>query len=261
MIMHHHNFTYLNTRNHYTKILIKAAGSSSFHVALSAGMAERLRIMYNAQKTFTVSNAVFCIRDEIPINKQRKTIRTVGFISNISAQKGIFEFIDLMTSINAERYPLQGQIAGPFQDSCVKHDVYKRLAQMLNVEYVGPKFGSAKNDFFRHIDLLVFPTHYLNEAEPLIVLEAMSHGVPIIAYGRGCIPEIIDADCGIIVDAEKDFVPAALEQIKSWLLNPSAFEAASRAAAHKFFEIYVQNNKRWVELLKNLFDDTSIRYV
>ena len=252
LFMHHHSFSYLNMRSTVTKLLIKAAGSISFHVTLSAQMAKRLRKMYKAPQTISISNAVFCFRNEISFKKSCKNLRTIGFISNISAEKGVFEFFDLMTEIKARNLPLQALLAGPFQNCQIEHTVNMRLAQMREVNYVGPKCGTEKDDFFDHIDVFVFPTRYVNEAEPMIVLEAMSRGVPIIAYGRGCIPEIVGADCGRIVDVNGDFVTEALVQIKAWLCDPNAFEEASRAAARVFFEIYTKNHQRWQELMKNL---------
>ena len=252
LFMHHHSFSYLNKRTHYTQVLINAAGSSSIHIVLSERMAEKLKIMYKATHTVSISNAVFCYSNEVYIKKPCKEIRTVGFISNISAEKGVFEFLDLMKKIEDVNLPLQAKLAGPFQDSYVEHSVYMRLARLKKVEYVGPKYGADKDDFFEHIDVFVFPTRYVNEAEPLIVLEAMSHGVPIIAYGCGCIAEIVGAECGRVVDRSGNLIQEALEQIKAWLCNPTAYEAASQAAANRFLETYVLNNKRWLKLLKNI---------
>jgi glycosyltransferase involved in cell wall biosynthesis len=129
---------------------------------------------------------------------------------------------------------------------------------LQNVEYIGPKYGTDKDDFYEEIDILVFPTRYINEAEPLVILEAMCRGIPIIAYGRGCIPEILYADCGKVVDTRQEFVPAAMEQIIKWLWNPKVFEAASRAASGRFLEIYVQNSTHWLGLLKNLLGNSSM---
>ena len=257
LFMHHHSFAYLNMPNPYTQVLINAAGSSSVHITLSEQMAKRLQLMYNARQTVSVSNAVFLFHNEVQVNKSCKRLRTIGFISNISAEKGVFEFLDLMAAIEAGNLTLIAKLAGPFQDSHVEHTVRVRLAQMQKVEYVGPKYGTDKDDFFDHIDMLVFPTRYANEAEPLIVIEAMGRGVPIIAYGRGCIPEIVSADCGRVIDTDGDFVPEALKQIKAWLCNPKTFEAASGAAAYRFLEIYVQNNQRWMELVTNLIGSGS----
>jgi len=82
--------------------------------------------------------------------------------------------------------------------------------------------------------------------------EAMSRGIPVIAYGRGCIPEIIGADCGLVIDPADPFVPAALAKLESWLAEPAAFEAASQAAAARFARTYNENAARWRALLQDI---------
>jgi glycosyltransferase involved in cell wall biosynthesis len=252
LFMHHHSFSYINKRSTVTKLLINAAGPLSVNVTLSERMAKRLKEMYKAPQTISISNAVFCFRNQISFKKSYKELRTIGFISNISAEKGVFEFFDLMTAIKAQKLSIKAKLAGSFQDKKIKQAVNMRLAKMQEVEYVGTKYGAEKDKFFDHIDVFVFPTRYENEAEPLVVLEALSHGVPIIAYGRGCIPEIVEDECGLVIDTNEDFAPVALEQIKAWLGNSQSYDAASRAAIHRFLETYSRNKKRWLELMTNL---------
>lgn len=254
VFLHHHSFAYLDTRKAYTRLLTKTAGSSSLHITLSDRMAEKLRSLYSTPRTISVSNAVFCLQKHVLPSQPGKKIRTIGFISNISSQKGVLEFLDLMTAIEAGSLPLHAMVAGPFQDPLIEQTVCERVSMLQNVEYLGPKFGADKVDFFKQIDVLAFPTRYENEAEPLIILEAMSHGVPTIAYARGCIPEIIHAGCGRVVDTDDDFVAVALEQIRHWLCKPTAYETASRSAAQHFLNIYAQNSRQWGKLLKNLTD-------
>jgi glycosyltransferase involved in cell wall biosynthesis len=50
---------------------------------------------------------------------------------------------------------------------------------------------------FRRSDLFVFPT--LADTFPLVVLEAMSHGVPVLASRVGGIPHQIDDRCGVLI--------------------------------------------------------------
>ena len=78
--------------------------------------------------------------------------------------------------------------------------VRERLKHVRVIDYVGPRYGRDKDAFYDSIDVLVFPTQ--NEAEPLVVHEAIERGVPVIAYGSGAIPEIINSDCGRVVRAE-----------------------------------------------------------
>ena len=45
--------------------------------------------------------------------------------------------------------------------------------------------------FFNKIDLLLFPSWYFNEAEPISVLESHSFSTPVIAIDVGCLSEMI----------------------------------------------------------------------
>ena len=80
----------------------------------------------------------------------------------------------------------------------------------------------------------------------------MSHAIPVIAYGRGCIPEIIDDSCGLVVDPEQPFLPAALEQLTHWLADPQAFQATSKTAVAHFARRREENDARWHALLARL---------
>jgi glycosyltransferase involved in cell wall biosynthesis len=147
---------------------------------------------------------------------------------------------------------LRARLAGPFQDIETERAVRSRLVALPHVEYVGPKYGAEKDAFYASIDALMFPTRYVNEADPLTIHEAMSRGIPVIAYGRGCIPEIVSSDSGLVIELAEPFVPAALAKLESWLTGPEAFQAASRAAAARFVRTYDDNDTRWRALLADI---------
>jgi len=254
MFLHHHSFAYLNKYKLYTKLLVKTLDASAINVTLSKSMSSRLERMYKTKKGVSISNSVFCCKSTIQHENTRCELSTVGFISNISEEKGVLEFLDLMEALEKERLSLQGLLAGPFQDYKIKEKVYDRIKRIKNVSYVGPKYGSAKEDFYDKIDILIFPTHYKNEAEPLIALEAMRKGVPVIAYKRGCIPEIISADCGKIVPESENFIESAMEQIKNWILYPKKFEEASKSAISNFLVNYRKNISIKRDLLIKILD-------
>ena len=251
VFLHHHSFAYLSRYSRLARVLALAAGERAVHVVQSPGMAKLLGSMYGVNRVVPVSNAVFLMGEE-PEARVRRCLRTIGFISNIAEEKGIFEFLDLAEAVREADLPLRVPLAGPFQDARTERLVRERLSGLPEVEYVGPRYGREKEEFFASIDALVFPTRYVNEAEPLVCHEAMSRGIPVIACGRGCIPEIVGDECGLVVDPAESFVPGAMARIEEWVGDPVAFEAASRAAARRFREIYADNQRRWEALLAEM---------
>ena len=51
--------------------------------------------------------------------------------------------------------------------------------------------GSTRSAFIGSLDIFLFPTNYANEAEPLVIYEAMRRGVYVIACDRGAISEML----------------------------------------------------------------------
>ena len=249
VFIHHHSFSYLSEPNALTRLIIRVAGNHAVHITQSRGMARRLQDMYGVERALAISNAVFLVDEDPGDMTLRESVKVLGFISNIAPEKGIFEFLDLMAAADAAEFRCCGRVAGPFQDSETERAVRERLRSLPNVEYLGPQYGAAKDAFYAGIDVLVFPTRYDNETEGIVNHEAMSRGIPVIAYGRGCIPEIVGSEGGLVIDPTKPFVPTALAQLGRWLGEPAAFRAVSKTAAKRFVSTYDENKDRWSALL------------
>ena len=249
LVMHHHSFSYLDIFSFRTKLLVKFAGKNCIHLTLCDRMANRLKMNYKVMKTCTISNSVFCYKKIQPVKESVKTLKKIGFISNISAEKGIIEFLHLMKIIQNENLPIKGIVAGPFINIDIERFFFSYLKNLHNVEYVGPKYGVEKDDFFQGIDALVFPTRYIHEAEPMVVLEAMRSGLPVISYDRGCISALIGREWGKVVSYEVNFPTTAFEVIKNYFLHPNVYERASFLATSDFNEIYLSSNQRWENFL------------
>jgi len=246
IFLHHHSYAYLDQRKGLTTLLVAVAGSEATHIALSDGMAARLQRAYHkVKRVVAISNAVLLLEEERFSIAPHQVLAKIGFLGSISAEKGVFEFLAVAEKLEAIGIPVRAILAGPFQDSKIERLVRERLTRLVSVEYVGPKVGHNKEIFFREIDVLLFPTRYVNEAEPLTIHEAMMQGVPVIAYGRGAIEEIVSPVCGLVIDPALDFVSHAVAQLHSWRESPQVFQQASKAARERFLAICAENKGRW----------------
>jgi glycosyltransferase involved in cell wall biosynthesis len=249
LVLHHHSFAYLNdVPSLLMKLLTWVAGRSASHVCLSAEMATRLALLYpSVSATFALSNVVFLNRN-VPAKSLKKNLATIGYLSNISSEKGVFHFLELCKALHQAGISISCILAGPFQDADSEIAVKDILAVLPNTTYIGPVYGSKKDAFFDSIDALVFPTVYANEAEPLTILEALSWSVPVIAYGRGAIPEILKPPFGLAVGVADPFTEAALAQLRYWQMSSVEYQRASLAAGNSFkaLEIKNQANLDWL---------------
>jgi glycosyltransferase involved in cell wall biosynthesis len=250
IFLHHHSYAYLDQRKALTRMLVFVAGSGATHIALSDGMAAKLQHTYQqAKRIVPISNVALLIDEAVPSKLSHHGLLKIGFIGNIAEEKGIFEFLAVAEKLEAIGIPVRAILAGTFQDSKIERLVRERLTRLRSVEYVGSKDGLNKAAFFREIDVLLFPTRYVNEAEPLTIHEAMMHGVPVIAYGRGAIGEIVSSVCGLVIDPAQDFVSHAVAQLQVWRESPQALQQASKAARARFLAICAENKERW-ELMR-----------
>jgi len=205
IFLHHHSYAYIDKKCLLTSLLLQIAGDEAVHIVLCDDMEEKFHEMYKRTKNIeVVSNAGILGWHEVQDASPKKKLMTIGFLSNIAFEKGIAEYLDVVEDLSEKELHLTALIAGPFQNSDVEVFVRARIDMFKNVNYVGAKYGNEKAAFFDSIDVLLFPTKYINEAEPLTILEAMSYGVPVVAWERGCISSLIPSGTGLLVSKDKN---------------------------------------------------------
>lgn len=238
IVLHHHSFAYLRAKSGLMRTLVRIAGKDALHVTLCGRMAELLRRQYGQNmRVRVISNAaVITPLSDSPAN-DRTALRSIGFLSNISKEKGVFLFIEIAEELQRRGVDLMARIAGPFQDESVAAQVLARIAQSGCLEYIGPKYGEDKTQFFDAVDVLIFPSRYANEAEPLTVHEAMSRALPVLSLDRGCIAEIIPPTAGSVLVDGDDIVCRAADILAEWWRNPELVRERSRVAQAEYLKL------------------------
>lgn len=232
-VIHHHSFNYINKHSRLFEFVLMLS-RNSIHVFLCQDMLDRVRSIYNVDLPCAkvISNAAFLDFGKLANERRLLDSFVVGFLSNITEEKGIFSYLDVMKILADAKVNVRGLVAGPL-DSSIEHKFLNSIADNDLVEYIGPVYGDDKLKFFSRIDILLFPTKYKNEAEPLVILEALSHGIPVVAGNRGCIPCLIGPDFGFVSD--RDFSPqAAVEAIVGFAVDKAIYQSAAVAALEKF---------------------------
>lgn len=112
--IHHHSFSYIVRRRPLMKLLLVWSGAEAVHICLSSGMAQDLANCYGqAINSLVLSNAAFVdLAASEPSSRQRREM-TIGLLSNLTADKGLYDFIEIIRVAKQRALPIRGVLAGP----------------------------------------------------------------------------------------------------------------------------------------------------
>jgi len=234
IFVHHHSFAYAFSSTLINRLLFRLVRRET-HIALSHGMADALMTRYCLErgKMRVVSNAAFFDQTPGANNSTRVEVRPVqiGFLSNITVDKGILEFFAVLDRLRKLNIEYRALIAGPVSAS-TKPKFHELLESASGVEYLGPLYGSAKDQFYASLDIFLFPTKYANEADPLVIHEALRSGIYVIACKRGAIAEILGHGAGLAVPQD-GFVDCAVNCVRALSVDRDLLRQKQRLALER----------------------------
>jgi len=252
--LHHHSFAYLNKKFSLTSLLFGFAGKKATNIVLSDGMGQTLRHQYGVHNVVQLSNLAFpaTMHDY----RSARPLRKVGYISNITKEKGGDTLIDLAYEIKKNKLPIDFMIAGP----CPEDDLLQKISRSEKegaLKWQGGVYGKEKELFYKELDVFIFPTQYKNEAEPLVIWEALASGIPVISYNRGCIPEQL-GNAGVLVDPKDDFISLAVTTLSRWCLDEGEYQEYVRRASAQYDDMVEKANAQWKKLTNILCEQTHL---
>lgn len=124
----------------------------------------------------------------------------IGFISNLVPMKGCFRFLSVTMKLMQESEKIHAVIVGG-EVSSQKSFAY-RLRQQANTSRYRERihFAGYQNNIYKWLnlfDIFVFPSE--SEACPIVLLQAMSMGVPMVVSNVGEIPRMVgDLDIPVV---------------------------------------------------------------
>jgi len=201
VVVHHHSFAYVSASSALFKLFCSLLSALPVtHVVLCSEMGEQLCVRYptliSPAQVHVLSNAAFFEGGTArPDYADAFSKLRVGYISNITPEKGIRDVMALFSRCREAGLQLEMTVAGPCADESIRTQLETMSNGLEPFTYLGAVYGESKQQFFQSLDVLVFPTRYANEAEPLVIYEAAEQGVPTVANARGCIASMV-ARCG-----------------------------------------------------------------
>jgi glycosyltransferase involved in cell wall biosynthesis len=197
-----------------TKLIVKkSSGVSAVSENLKLNMIRHGLRHPNFQVISNVTESIFF--EHYPIHHSDN----VEFIhvSNFASCKNVKGILEAVNTLNNRGFIFSFKILGDGIDYELarKHAEYLRLS---NVTFKGFVYGKKVVEAIHNATAMVLFSDYENQ--PVVITEALSLGVPVIATAVGGIPEMISADNGILI-APKDIdgLADAMEKVISNKVN------------------------------------------
>lgn len=178
----------------------------------------------------------------------------VSFLGRLCRGKGILDLIQAVPAV-LEKYPdACFRFAGAWR---TREEETRTEAQRFisehglegSIEFPGTIVGDEKTRFFLQTDIFAFPSSM--DAFPMVILEAMAAGCPVISTeGIGAIPEVVvDGRTGILVEKQR---PEQIARALLRLIEDPRLRMAMGKAARERIERHFTLDKSMTKLEKVL---------
>jgi glycosyltransferase involved in cell wall biosynthesis len=217
-------------------------------------LGENLRHLFNwlmpDSRIFVVPNG-----GNFPIPEVRKGdgIFRALFLGNLLESKGVVDFLKASEIIALSGYrDTEFVLAGENREARTVEfiDRFIREHPDVRVRMPGPLAGEDKFRLLAECDVLVFPTYYVNEGHPWVIVESMAAGLPVVSTDHAAIPETVsDGENGFLVP-KKD--PEAIaEKVIRLIEDPELRERMGKRSREIYREKFTE--EIMVEKMSSVF--------
>ena len=207
-VIHQHNKGMSqDSRRWPYRFLLRLAYRDSSVILLSQRLYPDIQEVVHPEKVLVCPNGIKIPESFSP--KHSHEVPRLLFLSNLLISKGVFELLDALAILQDKgcRYACDfvGDETKEITHSYLLEEIKKRGLDH-SVTCHGALYGEEKERLWSQTDILVFPSY--SECFPLVVLEAMAHGLPVITSDEGGIPDMVKDGWNGLICPKQD--PVAL---------------------------------------------------
>ncbi|MEI8374722.1 MAG: glycosyltransferase [Planctomycetota bacterium] len=185
---------------------------------------------------FVVPNGVPA-RRAVPTRDPAKTDWTLGTVALFRPRKGLEILLEALVQLRSRGLPVRLRAVGSFETPEYESHV-RQLASQLNLDSAIDWAGFARDidGELAQMDLFVLPSLF-GEGLPMVVLEAMSAGLPVVASAVSGVPEAVrDGVEGLLVEpANPAALAVAIHRFVSREVSGNELGTKARLRHAKFF--------------------------
>lgn len=191
LVITQHGFTPRSRKQKfYTWLSLQLCRTASVNRVVC--VAESIAVLHRkasvrAEKLQVIPNGLPATHDLQPQTVQRQRW-LAGYVGRLSSEKGPDLFLDALIPLCLQHSQLDAVMLG---DGPERDSLLARIeAAGLQARITLPGYQTDMSVWWRQLDALVISSR--TEGTPMILLEAMQAGVPVVAFGVGGIPDVLE---------------------------------------------------------------------
>ena len=155
---------------------------------------------FNNKKIHVICNGIN--RDIFKMDHKKMKTSNILFVGNVSAEKGVTDLLEAWVKVIKKNQKSKLNLIGSYKPDFLKKYFDKADRSFKDtVHFRGPVNNHELVSYYQEATVVVVPSHY--EANPLVLLEAMSCGCAVICPNHTGFSEIIrDGQNGIFCDTK-----------------------------------------------------------
>ncbi|MEM3803664.1 MAG: glycosyltransferase family 4 protein, partial [Conexivisphaerales archaeon] len=259
IVYHSHNHT-VHMSSNFSKLSFKARTTEGLALRLADHVVVPTKaVACSVFKNFKIGGKVTVIPGGVDVGwpsvKRRDPVdpMTLLCVARIQPRKNqlmILEAVSMLDLLLRER--LEVVLVGPIEDE----DYFKRIMdfasqKQLRVRYKGVLSEAELSEIYANSTLFVFPT--IQETQGLVILEAMTYGLPVISSRIEPIVEIaanVENSCMLIDPSDRAELARAIERVVKDSTLYNQLSQKGRMLAEMFD--WKRVSQRYIDLLGDL---------
>jgi glycosyltransferase involved in cell wall biosynthesis len=183
--------------------------------------AEKIEVVYNGAKRPSVTDETRNLEGSL-----------IFFVGHLGVRKGLPYLINALSLVFEKNHDSRAVIAGEGPLKALCQSMSRKLKISHNVFFAGTVTDEERSNLYQTADLCVFPSTY--EAFPLVTLEALAAGKPVVASNVGGIPEVVHNGVNGFLVRPRD--PKAIAEAVGRILSDKALAAEMSKNARQGIE-------------------------
>ncbi|MEM1117740.1 MAG: glycosyltransferase [Bacteroidota bacterium] len=167
------------------------------------------------------------------------------FVAALRESKGVDVLVEATARLVARGHDVETTLVGGFASD----EDERRIRALVAARGLGDRValpgvltGDAKERAYAEADVFVFPSFYESEAAPLVLVEAMTHRLPIVTTRWRGIPAVVDETCARLVEPRD--TEAVVEALEPLVTDPNLRQTMGGAGRRRFEERFTSATYR-----------------